>query len=222
MLYRHRYYHPVLGTFCSRDPIGFQGSEWNFYEYVGGRPVVAIDTSGNSPVVSDLGAVGPSCVVHMYRSATQNSHVGIWVHYIGNYGGTAVNGTDKNGCVTTGSSGPPPKTSIIYTYKELDNSTCSCLKNSCSDWNATPSDQRVRTWPGVFPRNSNWVLKCIFKSCGVARGGPKPYGWDSTSSKCLKWRDRYIPDGCNPPRRSPYCAEYQECPDGFNVLGQRL
>jgi RHS repeat-associated protein len=46
MLYRHRYYHPVLGTFCSRDPLGYQGSPWNLYEYVGGNPTVATDPSG--------------------------------------------------------------------------------------------------------------------------------------------------------------------------------
>jgi len=46
MLYRHRYYHPVIGTFCSRDPIGYRGSQWSLYEYVNGRPMVAVDSSG--------------------------------------------------------------------------------------------------------------------------------------------------------------------------------
>jgi RHS repeat-associated protein len=46
MLYRHRYYHPVLGTFCSRDPIGYEGSKWNLYEYVGGRALIAVDPRG--------------------------------------------------------------------------------------------------------------------------------------------------------------------------------
>jgi RHS repeat-associated protein len=51
MLYRHRYYHPVLGTFCSRDPVGYEGSQWNLYEYVGGRPTVATDPSGRFDVL---------------------------------------------------------------------------------------------------------------------------------------------------------------------------
>jgi RHS repeat-associated protein len=36
--YRNRYYHAKLGRFISRDPIGYEGSECNLYEYVGGRP----------------------------------------------------------------------------------------------------------------------------------------------------------------------------------------
>jgi len=48
MLYRHRYYHPVIGTFCSRDPIGYEGSEWSLYEYVGGRATAGLDASGLS------------------------------------------------------------------------------------------------------------------------------------------------------------------------------
>ena len=31
---------------CSRDPIGFEGSQWNLYEYVDGGPVVRTDPQG--------------------------------------------------------------------------------------------------------------------------------------------------------------------------------
>ena len=48
MLYRHRYYHPVLGRFCSRDPIGYEGSKSNLCQYVGARPVVNVDPLGLS------------------------------------------------------------------------------------------------------------------------------------------------------------------------------
>jgi RHS repeat-associated protein len=51
MLYRHRFYHTGLGTFCSRDPIGYQGSEWSLYEYVGGRVLVMVDPSGRFEVI---------------------------------------------------------------------------------------------------------------------------------------------------------------------------
>lgn len=50
MLFRRRYYHPVIGTFCSRDPIGYRGSKWNLYEYVGGNPVDFVDSYGMSRV----------------------------------------------------------------------------------------------------------------------------------------------------------------------------
>ncbi|TWU40552.1 RHS repeat domain-containing protein [Novipirellula artificiosorum] len=45
--YRARMYDPVAGRFCSRDPIGFEGSPWNVYEYVGSRPIVNYDPFGH-------------------------------------------------------------------------------------------------------------------------------------------------------------------------------
>jgi len=30
----------------SRDPIGYEGSQWNLYEYVGGNPLIGLDPSG--------------------------------------------------------------------------------------------------------------------------------------------------------------------------------
>lgn len=46
ILYRHRYYHPVIGTFCSRDPIGYRGSRWNLDEYVASQPLDRLDLTG--------------------------------------------------------------------------------------------------------------------------------------------------------------------------------
>jgi RHS repeat-associated protein len=51
MLYRHRYYHPLLGTFCSRDPVGYEGSQWNLYEYVGSRPMISVDPDGKALIL---------------------------------------------------------------------------------------------------------------------------------------------------------------------------
>ncbi|MEM8672226.1 MAG: RHS repeat-associated core domain-containing protein, partial [Planctomycetota bacterium] len=45
-LNRNRYYHAQMGRWCSRDPIGFEGSEWNLYEYVNGSPANLLDPSG--------------------------------------------------------------------------------------------------------------------------------------------------------------------------------
>ncbi len=44
--YRARMYDPLSGRFCSRDPIGFVGSKWNVYQYVGGAPLDRADPSG--------------------------------------------------------------------------------------------------------------------------------------------------------------------------------
>jgi RHS repeat-associated protein len=43
---RNRWYHPKLGRWVSRDPIGYAGGTWNLYEYVAGGPLVAIDPFG--------------------------------------------------------------------------------------------------------------------------------------------------------------------------------
>jgi hypothetical protein len=134
--------------------------------------------------------------------------------------GTTIDGTRHNRCGDDFMSSPPPKDSRLETLN-LNEDACQCLANSCGDWNRTPADQRERTCR-YCPRNSNWVLKCIFKSCGVTFGGPKPYGWGSNTGKCEEWGCRYYPDGFNPPRPIEYCAKYKECPDGFNVEGERL
>jgi RHS repeat-associated protein len=44
--YRNRYYHAQLGRFVSRDPIGYEGSWLNHYEYVGGSPLIYLDPWG--------------------------------------------------------------------------------------------------------------------------------------------------------------------------------
>jgi len=48
--YRARYYDCGLGRFLSRDPIGFDGSQFNLYEYCDSRPVQMVDPSGEQPV----------------------------------------------------------------------------------------------------------------------------------------------------------------------------
>ena len=48
---RRRFYHAPLGRWVNRDPIGYEGSQWNLYEYVNGKPLVSVDPVGlASPV----------------------------------------------------------------------------------------------------------------------------------------------------------------------------
>ena len=42
---RYRYYHPQLGRFVNRDPIGYF-TDKNLYVYVGGQPTVSLDPDG--------------------------------------------------------------------------------------------------------------------------------------------------------------------------------
>ena len=61
-LNRHRFYHQQLGRWASRDPIGYQGSEWNLYEYGKGSPSVNLDPSGERIAKCCLAtSVGTTC-----------------------------------------------------------------------------------------------------------------------------------------------------------------
>jgi RHS repeat-associated protein len=45
-LNRHRYYASHLGRWLTRDPIEYEGSQWNLYEYVESAPTLKFDPSG--------------------------------------------------------------------------------------------------------------------------------------------------------------------------------
>jgi RHS repeat-associated protein len=49
---RHRYYHPTLGRWVSRDPAGYEDGN-NLYECVGSAPALATDPLGKGAVASD-------------------------------------------------------------------------------------------------------------------------------------------------------------------------
>ncbi len=51
---RNRIYNPVLGRWIQRDPIGYDGGI-NLYEYLGGRPAIALDAPGTGAVGTMLG-----------------------------------------------------------------------------------------------------------------------------------------------------------------------
>jgi len=44
--YRARYYHPHLGRFLSRDPLGYAAGDENLYRYVLDNPLVLLDPAG--------------------------------------------------------------------------------------------------------------------------------------------------------------------------------
>ncbi|MEZ6134833.1 MAG: RHS repeat-associated core domain-containing protein, partial [Pirellulaceae bacterium] len=44
--YRARMYDAELGRFCSKDPIGYEGSRWSVYEYVRGASTLRLDPLG--------------------------------------------------------------------------------------------------------------------------------------------------------------------------------
>jgi RHS repeat-associated protein len=46
MLYRNRVYHPTLGRFMQRDPIGYSAGDGNLMRYVGNNPLYRVDFEG--------------------------------------------------------------------------------------------------------------------------------------------------------------------------------
>ncbi len=49
-LSRNRYLHLLLGCWITRDPIGYEGSEWNLYEYLGCSPENGQDPFGTQSI----------------------------------------------------------------------------------------------------------------------------------------------------------------------------
>jgi RHS repeat-associated protein len=59
MLYRNRVYHPMLGRFLQRDPIGYKADDENIYRYVNSNPLLNTEPTGNSPIaLACAGACG--------------------------------------------------------------------------------------------------------------------------------------------------------------------
>ena len=44
--FRARWMSPSAGRFLTRDPIGYEGSEWSLYEFVKSRPLILLDPMG--------------------------------------------------------------------------------------------------------------------------------------------------------------------------------
>jgi hypothetical protein len=76
-----------LGS-CSRDPIGFEGSEWNLYEYVGGRPLVNIDPLGLSSILVCVRCDSSHCWIYANDDGTEHTY-GRWA---AGYGGCTTSG----------------------------------------------------------------------------------------------------------------------------------
>ena len=56
--YRARYYDANLGRFLGRDPIGYEGSWWDLYEYVQSMSLTFNDPRGLQVIIPASGAAG--------------------------------------------------------------------------------------------------------------------------------------------------------------------
>ncbi len=59
--YRARLYDSASCRFCSRDPIGFDGSRWNLFEFLLGNPIKYVDPSGLEVDINLFPETDPLC-----------------------------------------------------------------------------------------------------------------------------------------------------------------
>ena len=68
--FRARWMSGLTGRFLTRDPIGYEGSEWGLYEFIDGRAFAATDPAGTwaiPVIVNAVGGVGCyACGLYMY------------------------------------------------------------------------------------------------------------------------------------------------------------
>jgi RHS repeat-associated protein len=70
-----RYYHPGLGRYLERDPLGFAGGSWNDYLYADGDPLNRVDPTGEFlPVLLAGAAIGAGigAGIEMWRQYRAN------------------------------------------------------------------------------------------------------------------------------------------------------
>ena len=79
---RAREYHPTLGAFTARDPLGFSAGDANLYAYCGGNPLARTDPSGQMVVrpLGDFNAGFSECPFGAYDFTNPN---GNWVSVAG-------------------------------------------------------------------------------------------------------------------------------------------
>jgi RHS repeat-associated protein len=190
--YRARVYEPLTGRFGSRDPIGFEGSRWNLYAYVGGRPVYTGDPSGLCGIIFtipldsvevccrkvDVGAVGNFCI-----GLTGQKHC--WIRTSTTAAGLGPEGDPENlpasPCCGT-------QTEIVDHSDEVGG-ICHTIP-SC-DEDCVNRELKIGRDMGdwEFSKNCNTVIRDIMKKCKCGNnciGGWVP-GMIPGSRKCLKW-----------------------------------
>jgi RHS repeat-associated protein len=97
---RARYYSPMMGSFISEDPIGFDGGQLSFYGYAGSDPVgfadpdglaATVQVSGNNVNITlAISYVGPGASNQQLINTWNQSIEQNWSGQIGNYNVTTT------------------------------------------------------------------------------------------------------------------------------------
>ena len=172
--FRARWMSPIAGRFLGRDPIGFEGSQYNLSEFLGGKPIDSADPTGLLWV-----ECYPFYGLIMHCSLQINCTPG-YVHVPG-YGDTFVT------C--------DPVTRSKKCSRQLYDNNGPCGKNCCD-----ATDLDVLTCLEEFPYQpgqSCWGDNCqantahrLAKCCLETSWTPHSYGFPSGTGMnphCLKW-----------------------------------
>jgi RHS repeat-associated protein len=155
-LFRQRYYHPLLGSFLSRDlfamNLGQASSDRNLYNYANNRPLLATDPFGTDPwphCTSDLSA--DKCCRLAQTLSDPVTGVG------------TLAGTDWGGVVCCGGT----ETACVWRSVSSGNAVADIWINHCI-WIHEMTHIRFDTNNNKFP--------CPKECCDVSRARyPKPY-----------------------------------------------
>jgi len=163
--YRNRFYHPTLGRFVQRDPIGFLANDVNVYNYVGGSPISFVDPMGlqqvtfsqvSGPVFNPY----PTTVFGNYGqpfgansgSFNTNANSGtssISVNEVSGSGGSCntLAGQQTAGQMTATVSGPPGSTYNVNLNTSMSlggtGNSGGTLNTAGSSWSITANGSRI-------------------------------------------------------------------------------
>lgn len=206
-------YDPGVGLFCSRDPIGYEGSKWNVYQYVQARSLSRVDPKGLSHCTPKPYTDPPSRSI---STTTCNVAVRCGPAFwgLGQHCGLIVE-TDSGTYAIDGTGGCENNFNWTQTIDEYGQtgpftsfppSVCECLRISSKQWNdmEVPRDS--------FGNNSNTSLGCLTRKCGISidfgsDGPPMGFG-----RKCgMQWGVQLqCPKSPSPP---PPCLREGDCCD---------
>ena len=86
MLYRNRVYHPTLGRFVQRDPIGYESQDVNLYRYADNMPCLLTDTYGlqasNATCPASVGAYYANAYAAAATAAEKEAVLKALIDYI--------------------------------------------------------------------------------------------------------------------------------------------
>jgi RHS repeat-associated protein len=173
MYYRNRMYHPALGRFISRDPIGYDAEDVNLYRYLGNSPRSYVDPIGTDRRLVGWGAF--HLVIEIRNRETGET----WFLDFGPdwFGGGSGGYSAYKGYYTPGR---VPITDWLRTTPEEDQK----LIDRWNEWESKRRQGQLWDWN---PINNCWVPATSGFLGGIDGFPPTsfPPGWNPGKHACM-------------------------------------